>query len=140
MRSTIVVTALVMALGVGIGFSQAGGKRKHSHGVPVKYVTQNVSIAPEDVSGQIAFCPKKWKATGGGATGDGSGFPLLVNSGLLGKRGFEAIIVNDGKSVARMVVQVACVRSTKKTKARAVANSDLRADLEARVKALRRGR
>lgn len=140
MRSAIVVTALVLALGVGIGLSQAGGKRKHRHGVPVKYVTQSVSIVPGDVDGEIAFCPKGWKATGGGATGDGSGFPLLVNSGPLGKRGFEAIIVNDGDSTARMSVQVACVKSTDKTRARVAADSDLRADLEARVMELRRDR
>lgn len=140
MRSAIVVTAVVLALGVGIGLSQAGGKPKHQHRVPVKHVTQSVSIPAGDVNGQIAFCPKGWKATGGGATGDGSGFPLLVNSGLVGNRGFEAIIVNDGESVARMNVQVACVKSTKKTRARMVTKGDLRADLETRVAQLRLGR
>ena len=136
MRSAIVATALVLTLGVGIGLSQAG-KRGHKHSVPLKYVTQSVSISPGAVDGQIAFCPKGWKATGGGATGDGSGFPLLVNSGLVGKSGFEAIILNDGGSTARMQVRAACIKSTKKTRARAATESRIRGQLEARVKELR---
>lgn len=139
-RSTIILTALVLALGVGVGLSQAGGK-KHKHGVPVKYSSQQVSVPPENlegpgVDGAIAFCPNGWKLTGGGATGDGTGFPLLINSGPAGSDGYLAIFANISDSTARMRVEAACVKSTKKSKARAQTKSRLRAQLQAEIEAL----
>jgi hypothetical protein len=134
-KTLLVMIALVVALGAA---SLATASR-HRHGLKLAHVSVQASAAPNDVGGDIAFCPKGFFATGGGAEFV-SGAPLLGSIGL-GDRSYSAIFIDASGSGSSMNVQASCIKSkTQEANGRVVSRKAERRAFNEQLQAMRRAR
>lgn len=115
LRTTIVLLALVLALGVGYATSQAGGT--HKHRLTMTYKSKPFSLDPNGVNGKLVFCPNGYKATGGAADYDSGATFILADN--VDADFYSVIALNESSSSGGMTAKAACLRgATSSTSAR----------------------
>ncbi len=103
----------------------------------MKYSEKTVTVPAGSLGSASAFCPSKWKATGGG-TYYGDGLAAIAASGFGPSNDSYFVLIDnhDSPGVAQITAQVACIKSTSKAKARIASRAQAKAALEISVAAL----